>query len=142
MKIYFSGSISAGRDYLNEYIEIGNVLKKLGHQILTEHILDGSLDCGGEQKDPRDIFKRDIEMLDEADVVVAEISTPSHGVGYELAYAVGKEMPILCLFDGKLTDKRISAMIEGNDSPNIKVIRYQVKDLEKEITDFLNSLHR
>lgn len=137
MKIYFSGSISGGRQNLEDYIKIGKVLKSRGHIILTEHILDPNLDCKGEQRNPTQIFERDIEMMEESDLVIAEISTPSHGVGYELAWAVEHHKPILCLLDGKLKNHKISAMIEGNTAKNFRVKKYTSETLEKIILEFI-----
>jgi hypothetical protein len=53
---------------------------------------------------------------------VAEISTPSHGVGYEIAYALEKEKPVIC---GYQAGKRVSKMLSGNTHPRITVIEYQ-----------------
>lgn len=59
-----------------------------------------------------EIFKRDVKWLKSADFVVAEVTTASLGVGYEigLAEALGKK--ILCLHRHR--DRRLSAMIAGN----------------------------
>jgi hypothetical protein len=47
-------------------------------------------------------------------VVVAEVSTPSLGVGYELGIAEKLKIPVLCLYR-PITGKRLSAMINGNE---------------------------
>ena len=67
-----------------------------------------------ENKNPDEfIYDRDIAWLSLADVVIAEVSTPSLGVGYELGVAEALKKPILCLYrqEGK---KQLSAMINGN----------------------------
>lgn len=68
-----------------------------------------------------EIHKRDIELLKEADIVVAEVTIPSLGVGYEIGVAVENKKPVLCLYrpgNGKL----LSAMISG--FPSIGVRHY------------------
>ncbi|MEX2053978.1 MAG: nucleoside 2-deoxyribosyltransferase [Candidatus Colwellbacteria bacterium] len=137
MKIYFSGSIRGGREDKELYSGVVNLLKNYG-SVLTEHIGDLDLSVIGEDG-PTDeyIYKRDMDWLEEADVVVAEVTTPSLGVGYEIAKAEGKK-PILCLYREQ-QGRRLSAMIEG--SPMVKVERYEnLKDVERILQDFLPSV--
>ncbi|MEK6946889.1 MAG: nucleoside 2-deoxyribosyltransferase [Nanoarchaeota archaeon] len=137
MKIYFAGSIRGGRDDKELYLEIINLLGKYG-KVLTEHIGDKTLSAMGEDG-PTDeyIYERDMAWLNEADVVVAEVTTPSLGVGYEIGKMEDKK-PTLCLFreqDGK----RISAMIGGNK--NVKIEKYQTIDnLEPILYKFFKQL--
>ena len=86
MKIYFAGSIAGGRGDQALYLEIVEMLGKHG-EVLTEHIGDGSLSTFGElDKGLTDeqIHDRDVDWLLSADVVVAEVTVTSMGVGYEL----------------------------------------------------------
>ena len=52
--------------------------------------------------------------MQSADAVVAEVSTPSLGVGYELGIAEKLKIPVLCLYR-PIKGKRLSAMINGNE---------------------------
>ncbi|NOZ46350.1 MAG: nucleoside 2-deoxyribosyltransferase [Chlorobi bacterium] len=135
MKIYFAGSIRGGRNDKELYFKIIDYLRKYG-QVLTEHIGDLDLTETGEDG-PNDewIYKRDMTWLMEANVLIAEVSTPSLGVGYEIAYAEKFNKKILCLYHEQ-TDKRLSAMISGNYS--LKVKKYKsIEDAKKYIDDFL-----
>lgn len=130
MKIYFAGSIRGGRNDADLYMEIINFLQEK-HTVLTEHIGDKNLKIAGENKLSKDIYSRDIAWINDADMVVAEVTTPSLGVGYEIGYAESKGVPIVALFRPSL-DKRLSAMIAGNEY--IKVIEYQqLEDLKKSL---------
>ncbi|MBI2042066.1 MAG: nucleoside 2-deoxyribosyltransferase [Candidatus Nealsonbacteria bacterium] len=137
MKIYFAGSIRGGRDDEELYLEIINLLGKYG-KVLTEHIGDKTLSALGEDG-PNDeyIYDRDMAWLNEADVLVAEVSTPSLGVGYEVGKMEGKK-PIICIYrehDGK----RLSGMIGGNK--NIKLLKYQtIEDLEPILRSFFEKI--
>ena len=63
------------------------------------------------------IYERDTEWLRSADMVIAECTCPSHGVGYELAYAESHNIPVHVFYDkGK---SNISAMLNGNSYFNI-----------------------
>ena len=136
MKIYFAGSIRAGRDDQELYHRIIQSLQRHG-QVLTVHVGDPSLTQWGDDgpSDPN-IYTRDMAWLADADLIVAEVSTPSLGVGYELGRAESLGKPILCLYreqDGR----RLSAMVSGN--PNMAVVRYQtVEEAQTYIRTFLH----
>lgn len=123
MKIYFAGSITGGRGDQALYAAIIDELKKHG-TVLTEHIGDKNLthEGEGEALTPKAIFARDMEWVREADVIVAEVSTPSLGVGYELGQAEALGKPILCLHRD-IEDRRLSAMVAGNSY--MKITKYE-----------------
>lgn len=50
----------------------------------------------------------------KANVVVAEVTVPSLGVGYELAFAEKLRKPCLVIYDSELNNN-ISSMITGDD---------------------------
>lgn len=93
-------------------------------EVLTEHVGNKALSDGGEHDlSDNQIHARDMAWLEECDAVVAEVTTPSLGVGYELGLAEKLGKPILCLFDAGNPDFRLSAMLSGNSK--VTVARYQ-----------------
>ena len=121
MRIYFAGSIRGGRDDRENYLKIIKHLQKYG-EVLTEHIGDKKIsDRGDIGLSEEEIYNRDIKWLNEADVVVAEVSNPSLGVGYEIAKAGSMGKKVLCLYKIK-KDKFLSAMIQG--SFDVEVRKY------------------
>jgi 2'-deoxynucleoside 5'-phosphate N-hydrolase len=137
-KIYFACSIRGGRDDSLIYAELVTLINKHA-KVLSELFGSEDLPHSDHQKmSDKDIYARDIDWLKEADAVIAEVTTPSLGVGYEIAKADEWHKPILALYRLQ-PGKKLSAMITA--SPGTKVIEYQeVKDLDKTIVDFLNSL--
>jgi len=114
MKIYFAGAIRGGRNDAKIYEKIITYLGNIG-QVLTEHVGDQDLGNMGEKGGiDMAIHKRDIKWLQSADVIVAEVTTPSLGVGYELGIAEKLKKPVLCLYRPS-KDKRLSAMVKGNN---------------------------
>ena len=113
MKIYFAGAIRGGREDAQLYKDIIKYLFNKG-QVLTEHIGDTNLSCRGEKSTTDEsIFNRDINWLQLADVVVAEVTTPSLGVGYELGVSEKLKKPVLCLYRPS-ENNHLSAMVKGN----------------------------
>ena len=114
-KVYFAGSIRGGRQDAALYGEMIAFLEARGCRVLTEHVGLESLQEGGERTmTEEEIFQRDMAWLMESELVVAECTTPSHGVGYELGRArdMGKEIHIF--YD--LSRGRLSAMLAGDSA--------------------------
>jgi hypothetical protein len=129
MKIYFAGAIRGGREDSAFYLGVIEQLKSYG-QVLTEHIGDPNLTMFGETVSDKEIHDRDLAWLKEAEYLVAEVTIPSLGVGYEIGRAAQWGKPILCLFRPS-GGRSLSAMIAGSDevivreyqsAPELKVI--------------------
>lgn len=119
MKIYFAGSIRGGREDVILYGEIIKYLRNYG-EVLTEHIADKNLAETGERNlSDKEIHDRDLDWLSQSDVVVAEVTAPSLGVGYEIRAAVDQKKRVLCLYRPQ-NDKSLSAMVSGCTSVNIR----------------------
>jgi nucleoside 2-deoxyribosyltransferase len=117
MNIYFAASIRGGGIDPGICRILVSHLKGYG-TVFTEHICR---EAGGtDDRDPdEEIYKRDIRWLRASDVVVAEVSVPSLGVGYEIGKAEEWGIRVLCLYR-KDSRNRLSAMIEGNRSITVK----------------------
>jgi len=138
MKIYFAGSVRGGREDVERYNKIIVFLKTYG-EVLTEHIGDNNLSSKGQaQFSDKYIHDRDLKWLRNSDVLIAEVTLPSLGVGYEIGIATSEKTPIIALFKNN-TKKRLSAMISGSES--IRVIEYsEVEELFSKLDDMLNKI--
>ena len=131
MKIYFSGSIRGGRDDAEIYHQIITYLKGFG-EVLTEHIGNSSLSSSGENNDDFSIHDKDMEFLMDCNLVVAEVTNPSLGVGYEIGRAIENNKKVICIYR-EVENKKISAMILG--SKDILSFKYQnLESLKKILT--------
>lgn len=138
LKIYFAGSVRSGRDDKEIYQKMIKILSDYG-EILTEHIGSANLSSMGEQnKTDEFIYNRDMNWVKSADVIIAEVSTPSLGVGYELGISETMKKDILCVYREQ-EGKRLSAMISGNK--NMKIEKYQtIEDFENIIKKFFKNI--
>ena len=136
MKIYFAGSIRGGRDDVGLYKKIIQFLRLYG-DVLTEHIGDDNLNNEGE-KNKNDVFihDRDMKWMLDSDIIVAEVTNPSLGVGYEIGRAIEHNKKIICLYR-KNEKNRLSAMIAG--AGKIILIKYEdFSDLNLNLKRILN----
>jgi nucleoside 2-deoxyribosyltransferase len=135
MNIYFSASVRGGIIDISTYAELIEHLERYG-TVLTRHLADHkgiSLDPSHENSVR--IYNRDLKWLEEADVVVAEVSSPSHGQGWELAKAQELGKPVLCLYRPS-PGRHLSAIIDGNKYLVVK--KYDaIGEAESQIDEFL-----
>jgi hypothetical protein len=122
MNLYFACSITGGREKESIYQVIIRTLLQDGHQVPTAHlagsdILDLEAVAGAGQ-----IYERDVAWIRNCDALIAEVSTPSHGVGYEIGYALSRGKEVLCLHQVGI---RVSKMIIGNPDPHLHIASYQ-----------------
>ena len=111
-KVYFAGSIRGGRQDADLYKRIIEYIQR-NHVVLTEHVGDLSKSKIEGLKDRDEaIYEQDTAWLREADVVIAECTTPSLGVGYELAYAEARGIPVHIFYNKPRTN--LSAMLTGD----------------------------
>lgn len=138
MNIYFAGSIRGGRADAALYQDIITYLRTLGN-VLTEHVGDPALtEKGDDGPDDASIFQRDMDWLNRSRVVIAEVTQPSLGVGYELGIASVMKKPVLALYR-PAEGRYLSAMITGCSA--IKVAEYLTLDeATTAICHFLNTI--
>lgn len=135
MQIYFAASIAGGRNFLATYQRMVGCIKDLGHVVLTEHIVAADVWHEESGLTPEQIYQRDVIWLQQADAVIAEVSNPSLGVGYEICYALFLAKPVLCLYHEPVL---LSRMILGNHRPGLRLSAYQqAEEWQKAITLFL-----
>jgi 2'-deoxynucleoside 5'-phosphate N-hydrolase len=122
MIIYFAGAISGGRADVGHYREIVRALEADGYRVLAGAVAAEHVGAGGEALQACDIFERDVGWLSQADVLVAEVSVPSTGVGYEIATMRYRyEKPVIALYRPAYTS-RCTAMVSGDRG--IELIEY------------------
>lgn len=121
MNIYFACTITGGRDFQPVYQALVQAMLADGHAVPTAGLAEASV--AGEKSIPAaEVYARDVDWLNAADCVVAEVSAPSHGVGYEIGLALERQIPVLCLHQ---SSRNISKMISGNPDGKLRVRAYE-----------------
>ena len=119
MKIYFAASITGGREHAHLYPAIVEELKQYG-SVLSEHFADQTLtNKGHHERTAQDVHDADMTLVLAADVIVAEVTQPSLGVGYEIGRAVENGKRVLALYrpqEGKI----LSRMLTGSNRVTVR----------------------
>ena len=122
MNIYFACSITGGREFESIYQVITKALLEDCHEVPTAHLAETGVSQVEATIAPSEVYARDVAWMRGSDALIAEVSVPSHGVGYEIGFALGLGKPVLALYQ---EGKKISKMISGNPDPNLLVKSYQ-----------------
>lgn len=139
MNIYFACSITGGRAYEAVYQSITRALLEDGIEVPTAHLAETSVVDEEKIIEPSAVYERDAAWMRSADALIAEVSVPSHGVGYEIGYALNLGKPVLCLHE---QGRAVSKMITGNPHPNLTVRAYQASAQAADLArGFVSTLH-
>jgi 2'-deoxynucleoside 5'-phosphate N-hydrolase len=122
MNIYFACSITGGREYEAVYQDLTAALLADGHEVPTAHLADSTVVELEGIVSPAEVYERDVTWIRNADALIAEVSVPSHGVGYEIGYALQAGKPVLCLSQ---QGRKVSKMVTGNPDANLVVKSYK-----------------
>ncbi len=138
MNIYFACSITGGREFEAAYQEIVAALTADGHEIPTSHLAQSDVMENERELSPQDVYERDVNWIKKCDVLIAEVSVPSHGVGYEIGAALNIGKPVLCIYK---KERKVSKMITGNSDPMLSIHAYaNVKEAISQARIFLGDL--
>jgi nucleoside 2-deoxyribosyltransferase len=118
------------------YRYICDFLDQMGFDVTSLHVIDEDINETESKMTEQEIYGRDMNLLKISDCLIAEVTVPSIGVGYEICRALGLGLPVLCLHD---PEANVSAMILGN--PEINVEEYTGQEhLENILREFTEPL--
>ena len=136
--IYFCGSKFGGRQDEILYNILFKKLERFGDVIQPFDPEKGINQIGSRREHRLSMHDRDVVLLTMCDVMVAEVTHPSLGVGYEIGRAVELGKPVLCLYR-PLPRKKLSGLLRGMDnSEYLRVVDYDAPDQVDQIfQDFI-----
>ncbi len=131
MKIYFTASITGKNKYQKNYKTIVSSLESLGHKVISDHILQSDSDelLAEDAHEREEHHKKLSKWLNQADIVVAEVSFPSVSVGYEVALGLEKNKPVLALHE----ESQVPVALLGETSDKFILASYNTTDIKKDI---------
>ena len=141
MTIYLACTVRGDRAAIVALRVLADRLEQAGHTLLTRHLLDDDVDAAESALNEREVFERDMRWLAAADVLIAEASGSSYGVGFEVGYVLGRSdvsgQRVLLLYD-QSRRSRVSRLIAGNVHPSCTTYPYRsADDLLKFVEVFL-----
>jgi nucleoside 2-deoxyribosyltransferase len=138
MNVYFACSITGGRQDELVYQQLVATLQDHGHQVPTALLASPDVMPLEGVVPAEDVYARDVGWITECDMLLAEVSTPSHGVGYEIGFALSLGKRVLCLYR---KGRKVSKMILGNPHPQLTVYAYETPDQAVQmLTSYLENI--
>jgi len=140
LKVYFTAPTSFNGDLHPQNERIIDLIIKNGAQLLSgEQIIKKDLIQKDQQLSKKEIYKREKELINQADFIVAEVTRPSLGVGAEIALALTQNKPVLALVQEGAEDK-ISPIIAGNPSDSLFIENYNFDRLPFIISNYFQHI--
>jgi hypothetical protein len=141
MNIYLACTVRGDRGALQIARALADAIEAMGHTVLTRHLLADDPEADESLLTERAVFERDLSWLERADVLIAEASGSSYGVGFEVGYVTGRAagtgQRVLVLYDAARRG-RVSRLVAGNTHPACTTYPYRdAGDLMRFVQVFL-----
>ena len=137
IKIYFAGAISAGRELQPTYQSMVDFIHERGGDVLSAHVAKAEVLTGESKLTDSEIFSRNLQFIIDCDGMVAEVTKPSLGVGFEIAEALHRNKPVICFCQKGIF---LTRMLTGNPASNLSIQFYEQQEWQTPLEDFLQSL--
>ncbi len=128
MRIYLACTVRGDRSAVTALRSLVEALERDGHTVLTKHLLADGVDGAEAALSERAVYERDIAWLESADLLIADASGSSFGVGFEVGYVLGRSgvttQRVILLYRADRINQ-ISRLISGNAHPRCAVIKYK-----------------
>lgn len=128
MNVYLACTVRGDRCGLGIARDLCDCLERSGHRVLTTHLLEDDVEAAESSLGEREVFARDIGWLDSCDLLVAEASGSSYGVGFEVGYVLGRSahtgQRVLLLYNAARAAV-VSRLLVGNSHPNCTTYSYR-----------------
>ncbi|MEI7578943.1 MAG: nucleoside 2-deoxyribosyltransferase [bacterium] len=140
MNVYFTASTANLERDQAKYQKIIHCLESAGHHVSESWLLE-KITNKLSKLTSREILLKNIQLLQESDFVVLELSTPSLGVGYCIGQAIANYRKILCLYPQGIDKNEISEIVTGSTSALLTYCAYDQDNLEQVIRDYIAGLN-
>jgi hypothetical protein len=131
MRIYLACTVRGERGGVLAGRAICERLQQHGHEVLTTHLLADDVDRAEAALTERQVYQRDIEWLSHCDVLVAEASGSSYGVGFEVGFVTGRagetRQRVLLVYHAA-RQHAVSRLISGNCDDACTTFAYDTLD--------------
>ena len=135
MKVYFTASLRGKANKDLRYEKIYSTIEDLGNTHIDSLVIEGDQNnfYSGSHDDQVNLYKRALENIKTADLVVLEVSVPSLSMGFLLLKALEASKPVIAMY--KQGYSPYFAL--GIDDERLQVIDYTDENLEVEIKSAL-----
>jgi len=143
MNIYLACTVRGDRSTVAALRALVSALEEDGHTVLTKHLLEDGVDTAEAALSERQVYERDVAWLESCDMLIADASGSSFGVGFEVGYVLGRSdgtsQRVVLLYRADRVNQ-ISRLISGNAHARCTVLPYEhPADLIGRVSNVLSS---
>lgn len=138
MKIYFTASTTNLERDRNTFLKVLSIIEDLGHEVLDSWLVEKLLGKENNQTS-REILLKNINLVEESDFAIVELSTPSLGVGYFIGQTIASHKKLLALYPDTMLVETLSEIVTGSTSSYLSLNQYNQDNLETIIRDYVAS---
>ena len=103
---------------------IVHLLEKMGHEVLTRHLVDDDAWEADRRISAPEVYQRDMAWLGQCDIFIAEVSGSSFGLGFEAGYVLGSTQKRVILLYRRDLEEKLSLLIRENSHANCTLMPY------------------
>ncbi|NCN08053.1 hypothetical protein COY29_05020 [Candidatus Woesebacteria bacterium CG_4_10_14_0_2_um_filter_39_14] len=133
LSVYFSApsAFCSNKILLNKIVKS---IESAGGKIILKWFEDKT------KLSPRSLFKEATEAIKSADIMVAEITYPSTGVGQQIAFALSWKIPVIAIY--KKGANNPSRFTIGTPSELLSVVEYNENNLKTILVENFNNFSK
>lgn len=137
MKVFFSASPRALKNYENNFLKIYSIIEKLGHQHLSKLVVENDINhfYSYDEVDREKYFLKTMSNIQSSDVVIVEASIHSLAIGYIVEKALELSKQVIVLY----TQNNEPFFFSGNTNERLQLIEYSLENISmllKEAIDY------
>jgi 2'-deoxynucleoside 5'-phosphate N-hydrolase len=132
MKIYFGFTVAGDRSSIDTARKVVHQLEEMGHEVLTRHLVSDNAWEADRSISAQDVYRRDMDWLEQCELFIAEVSGSSFGLGFETGYLLGATSKKVVLLYRREVEQKVSLLITGNTHANCTLLPYAgVEEIEQ-----------
>ena len=131
MKVFFTGSPRALKDYKIEHQAIYDAIEKLGHRNLSDYVVTADTEkfYNSSREELSVHYDKMIDALKSADVMVVESTLHSMSMGFLVEKALNMSKPVIILY----LDSRPTLFISGIEDDKLQMLQYSKENINEVI---------
>lgn len=87
------------------------------------------------------LYSESVKALLESDIIIADVTLPSTGVGQQIAYGIFHKIPVIIIANKKIEDNPRSKFLKGTTSSRVEFFYYKnAQEIEKNLVKFIDNM--
>lgn len=132
MKVYYTYSLKLPEEAI---LKVKQIIEDFGGKVQSRK--RPSDYSSFDPKEAENVYHNNLKLIKSSDIVIADISYTSSGVGYEVSLALSEKKPVVCIYNLREYENKSSLLssvpvnLKGNTSKYLILKEYSLSTLKK-----------